>query len=228
MARIKLGALVSDIAGSIGGTTFQRNSYGLSARNKPYSNTSFTEICQNRRANMEKVQKLWREMQPYQREVFERYSQFHPQFSKGNKGSLLNGYNLFVKYSLLFFATDNAPQVNPKFIVPVIEPSPAIARIGALGLYVDINVNPGAAIFQVLAKASRPYSNLTAIPRNMLRVCKVAFNQSAKLYIYPDYEFKFGRQPVDGEYIRVAFTVMSFQAPVIYNCFEGVIQVLNE
>lgn len=59
MARIQTGALISDIRGSIGGTTFQRNASGLVAHNK-MSLPNFSTNAQTARRNLlASLQQSW-------------------------------------------------------------------------------------------------------------------------------------------------------------------------
>ena len=76
MARIKFGALVESIRGSIGGTTFQSSAYGFTVKAK---------------SNIAKPNSI------------RQHASLFVVPSKLNKDSNLNGYNYFLKYNLLLF-----------------------------------------------------------------------------------------------------------------------------
>lgn len=59
MANIKLGALIADIRGSIGGTTFSRGGGGAIARNNPKPCNPRSAAQSTRRANLAYLSQLW-------------------------------------------------------------------------------------------------------------------------------------------------------------------------
>lgn len=107
MARIKYGALVTEIAGSIGGTTFQRNAYGFTIKNKPNVVIPNTNIQQVRKLGMRTVTTSWGELTQSERDAWDTYAELFPIPARLNTSSDLNGFNYFLKYHLLRNSSDN-------------------------------------------------------------------------------------------------------------------------
>lgn len=101
MARIKYSGLVTEINGSAGGTTFQRNLYGATMKNKPLQrrpNTSFQAI---QKIIMSTVANTWRLLSDTERASYINYAAANPTPTRLNPNAYLNGYNLFLKYNAL-------------------------------------------------------------------------------------------------------------------------------
>lgn len=109
MARIRYSALVTEIAGSIGGSTFQRNAYGFTIKNKP------NMVIPNRARQIQRKQgfaaqvQKWRRLDNEQRARWASYATTFPVPSRLNPDSILNGFNVFCRYHL--FRSVNEPGV---------------------------------------------------------------------------------------------------------------------
>jgi hypothetical protein len=225
MARIKLGAIISSISGSMGGTTFQKNAYGMTMRNKPYPihiNNTSTSLIQQYLAY---AQFLWRYMNDEQKGNFDRFSQFHPQYANHNKSSLLSGYNLFMKYALLAQCAGYLPNTSIKFVVPPFTfTQPTLRKVGT-----DLIINCGVVITNLdyipLVKFSRPYSRNKFIPVNAMRVVKYTGSIGADMYFIGTYEQIWGMLPGYGDFLLVEITMLGYDAPVIYPTWRGILEV---
>ena len=62
MANIKLGAIISDIQGSIGGTSFRRTPHGHSAYNKQKKQLLSARALSSRRIELAKVFQGWSQL----------------------------------------------------------------------------------------------------------------------------------------------------------------------
>lgn len=100
MGKITYGSLVTEIRGSVGGQTFQKNAYGYSIKNKPSMSRLQSEAqnAQHRRLNY--IVKGWQQITQAQRDAWEAWAIAHPIPSKFNPSSYLSGYNYFLKYNL--------------------------------------------------------------------------------------------------------------------------------
>lgn len=97
MARVKYGAFIDEISGSIGGTTFQRNAYGFTAKRKPNMVIPNTALQQRAQIHFSKATQTWRGLTDIQRNTWITFASTHPQYSNNNPTSQLSGYALFVK-----------------------------------------------------------------------------------------------------------------------------------
>lgn len=98
MARIIYSALVDSIAGSIKGTTFQRNAYGFTVKGKP-NQVNPTRLAQqlNKQTFASNARK-WRTLSDANRTKWESYAASFPLPTRLNPSANLNGFNYFLKY----------------------------------------------------------------------------------------------------------------------------------
>lgn len=100
MARIRYSAIVTEIAGSIGGSTFQRNAYGFTVKNKPNMVVPNRVRQQRRKRGFAAQTQKWRLLTQPQRDQWISYATAFPVPSRLNPDSILNGFNVFVRYHL--------------------------------------------------------------------------------------------------------------------------------
>ncbi len=112
MARIQYTALVNRIAGSIAGTTFQRNAYGHTIKTKPNTVNKNTQAQAEKKALILAISKNWALMSNKDRKSWRRQAQSNPIKSRLNKDSSLNGYNYYMKYNLIQKQVRSRPILN--------------------------------------------------------------------------------------------------------------------
>lgn len=98
MARIKYTALVESISGSIGGSTFQRNAYGFTVKNKPNMVRPNRVKQAQRKLSVANNSRAWSSLSSANRTAWETWAQAVPLPSRLNPDSNLNGFNYFQKY----------------------------------------------------------------------------------------------------------------------------------
>lgn len=98
MARIKFTALVSEIAGSIGGSTIQRNAYGHTIKNKPNMVNASKTLQNFRKISFASNAQKWRTLSVAQRNIWTALALSQPVPSRLNPDSNLNGFNYFSRY----------------------------------------------------------------------------------------------------------------------------------
>lgn len=101
MARVVYSALIDNIRGSIGGTTFQRNRYGYTVKKKPSMVRPNTPRQGTSKLIMSQVVRSWRDLTASQRTAYETYASSFPQYAKHAPTVALTGYGVFVKYNTL-------------------------------------------------------------------------------------------------------------------------------
>lgn len=102
MARIKFGALLTNISGSVGGSTFQVNRYGWSLKNKQ-SGVNPNSSQQNfTKASMRVLLSAWTNLSDADRKSWVDYAAAFKITTKFDSGIALSGFNLFLKYNLLY------------------------------------------------------------------------------------------------------------------------------
>jgi hypothetical protein len=121
MAIVKFTAIVDEIRGSIGGTTFQRNAYGWSIKRKPNIIRPNTLRQQISKTSFGSITRYWASLSQVNRDSWDTYASTYPIPSIKNPSVDITGFNYFVKYHLIKFTTgsrsflDNATAVAPSF-----------------------------------------------------------------------------------------------------------------
>lgn len=113
MARIIYSALITEIAGSVGGTTFQRNAYGFTIKNKPNMVKPVTRGQVLRKIAFQSIVQAWRELSQANRDAWILYSSNYPIASRLNPDSNLNGFNYFSRYHLYKSLTSSDILADP-------------------------------------------------------------------------------------------------------------------
>lgn len=217
MARIKFGSIVSDIAGSIGGHTFQKNSYGFSIRSKPIA-TKNRSLRQSSNSNiMLKTVQEWSLLTNDQRMSYDRFLNFSPDFAWLNSKSLLSGYNLFVKWVNYLLRSQLSIPSNITFI-PITLPtfSPILAILaGDLVINVEQSENNSDLYYQLRLSAPVKYSN--DITSKGLKVIIFHNVSGSGININSAYVSNFGFTPVAGDIIKIGITLFHSLEPIIFN-----------
>ena len=98
MARIKFGGIVSAINGSIGGTTFQKNRYGFTVKQKSNIVKPNSPLQRKRQNQVAEVSREWRNLTNSQRNAWRSYAESYPVPSRLNPNAYLDGYSYFLRY----------------------------------------------------------------------------------------------------------------------------------
>lgn len=102
MAVIKFGSIVTDGAGSLGGSTIQKYSQGHIWRNKPNPIPSRSNAQYLIRSYNKKMQAGWRALSPGQRSIWNDFA--HPS---------LSGHSLWLKYQYVYLSQGFSFQLDP-------------------------------------------------------------------------------------------------------------------
>ena len=140
MAKILFGGGVANIRGSIGGTTFSRNTNGAIARNrtKPVNNNTFLQ--QTARALFGAVAAAWRGLTEPQRQSFFDQAPAYPQTDSLGQTVILSGQQLFNKLNNSLRQAGEAliSFCLPPVSVPAFTVSSALADISSPAITVTL------------------------------------------------------------------------------------------
>jgi len=119
MARIVYSALIDNIRGSVGGTTFQKNAYGYTVKHKPNMIKPWTSDQLARQIAFSRAVKAWKQASTQTRNNWDSWAVTNPQYSKHNPNAVLSGFACFVKWHTQNFL-DGAGYVdtNPSLTIP--------------------------------------------------------------------------------------------------------------
>ena len=228
MARIKLGPVVTDIAGSIGGMTIQRNPFGLIARSKPIplnKNTPAQYIVRN---HILTIQNAWRSLSDAQRLQWNRFISFSGQTIRRDRKITLSGYTLYLKYQLFRLLNDQALLTTISYV-----PMPAFPVFEELSYsdsilyatFTDI-VNPATVFF--ILKLTYPRSNEFRYNPRSIRFIKAPWTSTASFNITAPWLAVFGAIPPELSLLSYSIRFFSTTSPVFSGVFTGVETCLYE
>ena len=113
MARIIYSGIVTEIRGSVGGTTFQKNKYGFKVKNKPNMVKPATHNQDLQKRYLLELVQTWQAMTNTQRSDWSSYASTYPQYSKNNPTSQLDGYAVFLHWNMQNKISGAFVQTNP-------------------------------------------------------------------------------------------------------------------
>lgn len=100
MARVQYGALITELAGSIGGITFQKNSSGNIARLKPYTPVNPSSLQALQQNGLQNLVALWPTLSAAQKIAWENFAAAHNHVNEWSETKSLNGFQWFMSVNL--------------------------------------------------------------------------------------------------------------------------------
>lgn len=111
MARITYGSIITEIAGSIGGVTFQRNASGFIAKRKSLRFKKNTPKQSTSVNSFQSPLQLWSSLSEDSRTLWANFAANYEKSNKWNVVKFLNGYNWFMSINNNLFLV-NEPFLN--------------------------------------------------------------------------------------------------------------------
>jgi hypothetical protein len=216
MARITYGGLITDMSGSVGGSTLQRSQYGPIIRTKPRPIRPNSQNQLNVRAIMARIQYAWRNLSDTDRSLWNTFNSYSLQTIRRSNTVSLTGYALFVKYNFLRIL--NGGSLMTTFVyVPM--PAQNIDWIFFSDEYnpvgfTDNGGNPWDDLFTSIRITPARQPHLSWSPRGLRWIpaeSALSFGFDCTTWA-PE---NFGRQFVVGEVSHFEITVCSRLAPII-------------
>jgi hypothetical protein len=215
MARVLYGALVTQINGSIGGTVFQSNKYGFTAKNTPnmkFPNSPHVRVTQ--RLLIDAVKK-WGTVSQSVRDNFNSYAAAFPQYSYHNPSAQLSGYSIAVRWWFLlglsgFALSESFSSITNSFasVTPVLDES-----AGDFYIKIPDGVDP-ANILRVFFLSSIYPASRTFKPNNF-RYMVTSEYPGTSLEINNEYNSAFGVTPEVGEFVFCKMIPYSKNCPQV-------------
>lgn len=131
MARIKYSGLISEISGSVAGTTFQRNKYGYTIKQKPNPVRPIRPNQQLAQSRVKRAIAAWVGLTSSQRSAWDTYASTYPEPTRLDPTKYLGGYNLFIKYHLFRFVCTEDVLADPSGAQIAINPDQTILTLDA-------------------------------------------------------------------------------------------------
>jgi hypothetical protein len=205
MARIVYSALIDNIRGSIGGTTFQRNAYGYTVKHKPNmvkpwtADQKFMQICFTRAV------KAWKEAADATRANWETWATTNPQYAKHNPSSVLSGFACFTKWHMFEFMGNGSVDTAPQLTIPAAPPITIKIILAAGVLTLDITVTGGQEDWDIYFFLSQPFGTAQNFIGTKTRYIAKLTDLTGATVITASYPTKWGSLPVLGDRIAVDY-----------------------
>ena len=193
MATFKLGAIITDIAGSIGGTTLKRNGSYKVIMNKP-SGSAYSSLLQNRALSyLGSIFKAWAFLDNSVKEAWQTAALSFTFPDKFGTLRNLTGRQLFIKLNSQRYAYDSTV-INPFTLDSTLPPfliTDAVKIIGSNQIFLQISCNDTRVmVYYVMAEISlKSLHAPTFISRKVFT--HVVFQGNGVTDIYPTFVASF-------------------------------------
>jgi hypothetical protein len=211
MARIKFSGLVTEIKGSIGGTTFQGNAYGFTVKNKANMVRPNTQIQQTRKTEFLKVVNAWGQLTQAQRDYIDGWAVTHPMYSHNNPDVQLTGFSIFVKSwvarrmmfpdsPIIYFAAAEEP--------PAVDSVTASLSSAAGVLTITTNWALGTGAWAYGYSLSPVIKPSQQFPQSIMRYMGTGLSENDSGPIQVKYTAAFGAIPVAGDIVLFKYFLL--------------------
>lgn len=113
MARVTYSALITALAGSIAGTTFQQNVSGAIARQKPFTCMNPSQEQTERQIALVNLVALWSTLSLAQKTAWNDLAAAHLKINDWGNPVRVSGYQWFLSYNLIAYTLDEGPWLTP-------------------------------------------------------------------------------------------------------------------
>lgn len=227
MASIKLGPMITDIAGSVGGATFQRNRFGMTMRAKPLPLYSETPAQYLVRRHIVFLQYSWQALTDAQRLQWNRFLDFSGQSIRRDRSIRLSGQTLYIKYQL-WLLLYNRPLLTDLAYVPM----PDHVDLYRVAFDIDVYMLEFTGIVDItkywfICKLSSPRRENQAFNPRGLRFMYVSWMASATKDFTESYIAAFGVVPPTDAWLHYSIQYFSTTAPVFSGVYTGKLQIVD-
>lgn len=206
MGKILYSGLVSQIKGSIGGSTFQSNKYGFTVRNKPQPTRNRNGRTSYIRISMQTVAQHWRSLSDGERDSWEAVAPNWPAYDAFGGPIYLTGYSVFCRASFALVTLGQAiinTGSNPS-TVSVLNSLTLTAAVTGSVMSLAFGVSPVAANNFILIKAAPPQSaGRKYNPSRMVTFYAQPAGTTTPIDVSAAYVSRFGAFPPQGSRVYI-------------------------
>lgn len=223
-----MGPVVTDISGSIGAVTIQRNRFGMTMRSKPLPKRSETPAQFLIRRHIISLQYSWQALTDAQRLQWNRFLDFSGQTINRDRSIRLSGQMLYIKYQLYRLMlgrgllTTLAYVPMPDFIIPDL-----LIRTGGV-LYLHFPGSIDSVNYFFVFSITCPRTQNQAYNPRGLRYMDTDFASAGVFYLTDPYIAAFGVLPVVGSWHHYSILYISMISPVFTGTYTGKIKSVPE
>lgn len=173
MARVIYGSIITDIKGSIGGITFQKNGSGQIARLKPRKIKTNTQAQRNQQPRLKEVQREWNKLSLANKILWNDFASVNDKIGLDGQAKKLTGYQWFLTINenrLLF--EDSILSTPPTY--EIVNPIDSITlQWDQINLDIVTNVSLGGVENRVLVYCSFIENSASKVGLNKTRLVRL-------------------------------------------------------
>lgn len=226
MAKVQLGALITDIRGSIQGTVFQNSQGGLIMRNNP-APVNKGSLAQNAtRVIIGNLQNQWKGLGDTTRNQWAAFATFTGIKQVGDSNRQLNGQQLFFKINAIRQLYGKANISNPVFSRFSLSPVVVSVRNSFSILTLDTTraLVPDDEFLEI--KISAPVGGTINNPSGRLKQLVFTTVASAANPVTQDYIDIFGAVPNSGDEVFISWRLMQLDNG-LYSAIQSIKVTVN-
>jgi len=221
MARVKLAPFVTNIAGSIGGLTFQRNKFGMTLRVKPLPIKKQTDPQYSIRRKIAFLQNEWQALTDAQRLQWDRFLDFSGQGINHDRSVKMSGHSLFLKWQLMLLISNAPVHLNITY-----NPLPEVALPTGLEIdgafhFLNFDIQIVAEEYFFSFFCTNPRKPSEVFSKRGLRYMLITHNASTQFDIKAPYLAAFGSNFIVGDTIHWQIQYYHITSPVFSGKFTG-------
>jgi len=209
MARIKTSALISDIRGSIGGTTFQQSRGGLVMKNKPYGRHGNTVKRSIETNIMHALQHAWMSLSDTARNTWNIFADYKRVHQNNDSARFLNGQQIFIKYNFYRLLTGRSLQSDPLFAPVDLEQLTVTLSLSLGNLIMTGSRNFDATKEFMIIMITYPLPASINNAGSRYRFIDITYASASFLTISLAYIDVFGRVPTVGETVLYKYRLIN-------------------
>lgn len=189
MANIQLSSLVTDIKGSIGGTTFSRNRSGLTAKAKLIGKKNTTQKQQIELQNNLRAINAWSNLSLTNKQIWNEYAGIHTKTNRYGRIKNLTGFNWYVSvYNAWYYMYGIDIVLPPAYAYPAFLPQFSMS-VNPLGIQVTWSTPIDSSLVDLFIFTSSPTRATSTLTRGSYRLTqKGAVDYSSTFNITPGWE----------------------------------------
>ena len=209
MARVKLGAIITDIRGKVGGQNFANSLGGLTLKNSPSGFRGAREMSTKLKSSANSTGQQWGVLTDAQRNVWNVFATGPGgRYSKG-ENIYLRGYGVFIKYNYHYKKAYSTVLATPSFIRSATIPLSCTIELsgpGVLELKISRALDNTKEFLQLSLSSTKLPSR--SIDKRALRHITYVTTGVASINISNAVLAVFGRLPAIGDTIYIAWKLL--------------------
>jgi hypothetical protein len=227
MASIKLAPLLTEIRGSVGSLTFQRNKFGITLRQKPITRNQCTPAQQKIKVWVKYIQAAWIALTDAQRKQWGDYINYSQASQLRSNNILVSGYNLYLKYQLFRLMAGISLLSTIAYTPLTGMPNFSEFCIVSDQLYIVFDEQVDSSKHFFILFCSSPRRSSQRFSHKGLRWMYIEPQVSQDMFFHDSYISAFGVLPAVNDILHYTLQWFSIVAPIWTSKITGTFQIVS-